>query len=108
MDDPDEGVEVGEDEGVDFSFVVRFTDVQGGVDGTKLIEEVSDELEGGIGCSGVLFPSPVLLMSLGSENGSDGSNDLGDIAFGLNGIIPCFPKTCYAIFSFVSLFPGLR
>ena len=69
---------------------------------------MSDELEGGIGCSGVSFPSPVLLMSLGSENGSDGSNDLGDIAFGLNGIIPCFPKTCYAIFSFVSLFPGLR
>ena len=81
MDDPDKGV----DEGVDFSFVVGFTDVQGGVDCTKLIEEVSDELEGGIGCSGVSFPSPVLLMSYGSD-------DLGDIAFGLNGIIPVFLK----------------
>ena len=75
MDDPDEGVEVGEDEGVDCSFVIGFTDVQGGVDGTKLIEEVSEEL-------GVQeFRS--MLMSFGRENGSDGSNDLGDIAFGL-------------------------
>ena len=84
MDDPDEGV--------DCLSVVGFIDVQGGVDGTELMEEVSDGLEGGIGCLGVSFPSPVLLMSLGRENGCEGSNDLGDTAFGLSGIIPAFLK----------------
>ena len=60
------------------------------------MEEVSDVsfngLEGGIGYLGVSFTSPVLWISLGRENGCEGSIDLGDTAFGLNGIMPAFLK----------------